>query len=168
MLTFVALIVLSNLCTFLLAYNNGYSKGESVYGNHAENNTGKMAQDNPLSDIWTKIDYPLIEYYFDDESDWLIIFTDLENLSQDDGLFKVIQNPQNLRFCTQDVYVTTFPIGLGTTPHGEILIYKNRELEKRVQFFDYCITSQVVWDEIEELNKTRLLELINSDIQFTI
>lgn len=150
----IALVAISNCCTYFLAYNNGYNNGSP---------TDNKEQD-PGNDTWTKIDYPLIEYYFDDDSEWLIVITDLQNLSKNDGIFKIIKCPQDLRYCTQNLYVTTFPVGRGTTPNGEIIIYRNGDLAKRVQYLDYRITSQVIQDRIEEVNKEELRSLINADI----
>ena len=82
-------------------------------------------------------DYPLIEYYFLENSDWSVIISYLPY--ETDRIEMICDEEELLETIKERFYITTFPAGRGTTGNGLISVYKNGELLKAIEFVEIKI-----------------------------
>ena len=114
------------------------------------------------SDVYSKVDYPLVDVLFDAESDWTVILR--ENLLTENEKFYVCENGEVLEQNKRNLKLATFPAGRGTTPNGVLYIYKNGTLIKEVQYFDSYFETDALKGEFRELSIEKTGELISGDL----
>ncbi|MDR2207877.1 MAG: hypothetical protein LBE22_02745 [Azoarcus sp.] len=114
------------------------------------------------SDVFGKIDYPLIEIIFDTESEWLVI--DRSGLFTEHEVFSISQSSQDLQFNKEDLRVLTFPEGRGTTPKGIIYVYKDGVLIKRVPYIESHFESDALKDAFQQVTKDEVEIMIKSKL----
>lgn len=109
-----------------------------------------------------KIDYPLIDLYFDSDPKygrWLIVNRSYSTASGKETI-KVIEKPQNIEHVKETLYVTTFPVGHGAIPKGEILVYEDGQLVKQVPYLS--INDSGIRGEYKTVTKIQLKALIGN------
>ena len=91
-------------------------------------------------DIIGKIDYPLIDVYFDNDNDWIILKSD--GLVSDNPEFTMIRDVHSVEHIKDKISILTFPVGHGTTANGTICIFKNEILIKSVPYIESYISDE--------------------------
>ena len=137
-----------------------YTKGFSNGANSIEKNLPEEIEKAPLFN--GKPDYPLIDIVFSEENEWLVV--NRENLFTESEKISVIDNVQLLELNKEQIFVTTFPLGRGTTPNGEIYIYKDGELIKSISYFDFEILSDELKTASYSLTKEQIEEMIVDEL----
>ena len=109
-------------------------------------------------DVIGRIDYPLIEIYFNRNDVNLVIL--YENIFTSNKQVKILLDSDAMENIKGNFHVLTFPAGRGTTPDSIIYVYKNGELIKYVEFFnavDYDV-SMFELSSLEELQEVYGIE----------
>ena len=139
--------VLSGL-GYYLGFNDGTAK---------VTNAEKPIDVDPI--LISRVTYPLIDIFFDDESDWLVI--DRNHLFTENESFNVIQNSKELQFNKEWLRVLTFPVGRGTTPNGIIYVYKDSKLIREVPYIEVHFGSEELRNAFRQLARNSIERLIN-------
>ena len=144
------------ICSFVLIFAFGYWLGHNHIKSNQNNNKTKT------SDIVGKIDYPLIDINFDNESEWVII--NRNNLFTEQETFNVAQNNNTLQLTKENLSVITFPVGRGTTPNGIIYVYKNGKLVKEVPYIEVMFENESLTESFLKMTKEEVENLIQDNI----
>lgn len=107
-------------------------------------------------------DYPLIEYYFDTNEDWLVVVC--ENVYGEDRKFFANESEESLNFNKENFVVNTFPAGRGTTAEHMVWLFKNGELLKSVACIDYSFSSDVFEKDFVEMSYEEVSEIVDLKI----
>ena len=149
LLTMFCICLISILMVGCLSTPTSFERAdESIDGNNQNNIIETNAYD----------DYPLIDIYFNDDSSWYVIIR--ENLFEETEKFIVAKNSTIIEENKEYLKLSTFPIGRGTTPCGELYIYKNGILYKRIPFLKVFFGNKV----LEEEFRAQTQEVIEEEI----
>ena len=131
-----------------------------VLSYHKGKSTGKQQQVHAMkrNALTLKVDYPLIEYYFDDDSEWLLVIR--KRIFSKEEKFIIIDNSEVLEMNKEHLELITFPIGRGTTPSGIVYLYKNKKLIKEVPFTKYNVDNSYLNSQFT----TKTLEWVQDKI----
>ncbi|MCL2529586.1 MAG: hypothetical protein FWE41_04565 [Coriobacteriia bacterium] len=148
-------VAVSALVTFLVSlvgfgcYQLGFIIGSAQLAS-AESNT------------ITSIDYPLIDVSFTPENEWLVVVR--TELFEDVESFLIAQNRGALHFNSDQLLVSTFPLGRGTTPTGIVYVYRDGALIKEVAFFEFFFENDTIRDAFYEATQAEIIEMIGSEL----
>lgn len=77
------------------------------------------------------IDYPLLEYYFMDDNNWCLI---IAYGGYGENEYCIMDDEADLESYKTNIFLNTFPVWRGTSPDGNIYLYKNSKLIKSMPF----------------------------------
>ncbi|MCL2801596.1 MAG: hypothetical protein FWD28_07560 [Treponema sp.] len=162
---FIILLVLF-LSGYYFGFLNGKSKAVNEYIDFYANSgifksdiEQEISNEFETDDVLGKINYPLIDIYFNLDDNWNVIIR--TNLFSESEKFFILRDALILHFNTAKIRVLTFPAGRGTTPEGVLYVYKGKELIREVQFFEIYIDDTAIENEFIQLPK----EVIESTIR---
>ena len=147
-IVFIAIILIGCLCVF--SYLFGFDNGVRSI-NASETNT-----------FLTRIDYPLIDVSFDENSDWLVI--NRTDLFTEKEKFYISQNVHDLQMNKEYLKTLTFPIGKGTTPTGIIYVYQDGQLFKEIPYIEMSYETETIKKSFKHIAKDDIEELIKSPL----
>ena len=149
----VIILLTVTLCTFsyLLGF---FMNTNSLYE--------KVTQKDNPNETLTKDDYPLIEMSITSNDEWFVIIR--SDLFSKDEKFAVCDDEECLSFNKENLVISTFPVGRGTTPNGVVYIYRNNELVKQIPFIEVRFENNIFKDEFENAKKEDIEKLINMSL----
>ena len=118
-----------------------------------------------INDTISRIDFPLIDLYFDEENEWLLVEC---QHSLGDEKYRIVADAHILNWNKEFLSVSTFPTGRGTTPIGFLDIYKNGKRYKRVEYGSdgVSIYSEELAKAFEPIAKEELSKLVDEVPEF--
>ena len=146
----VIILFIVALCTFsylLGFFINSHSSDE------------KVTHKNNSNEVLIKADYPLIEMPITSNDEWFVIIR--SDLFSENEKFAVCDNEECLNFNKENLMISTFPAGRGTTPNGVVYIYRNNELVKQIPFIEVFFENNIFKDEFENAKQEDIEKLIN-------
>ncbi|MBO5453058.1 MAG: hypothetical protein J6A69_03730 [Clostridia bacterium] len=143
----LGIIFISNICTFHLTKE--FLKDRSIQTHTIESNVIGM-------DAISMLDYPLIDIYFDKEYSWDVLIR--QNMYAENEAYYILDDREILETNKELLKVLTFPSGRGTTPNGEISVYKNNQLIKTVEYFELDVASEEFKREFTKITSKDVLE----------
>ena len=150
-ITFGSLIIITNFFSYYIGFNNG-RETKNIQFNDLDGN-----------DLFLKIDYPLIDIYFNSESEWLVI--DRSKIFTDHEVFNIIQNSQELEFYKEWIKLLTFPVGRGTTPNGYLYIYKDKYLIRAIPYFEIYFENENIKKTFQQSSKNEIENILKNKLQ---
>ena len=144
---------LTGYFSFYMGFNLGVTKGTKI----------EQPVNSKEHDTFIKVDYPLIDIYFDTESEWLVI--DRTGLFGHQEKFSIIRESQGLlQFSKEGLRVLTFPAGRGTTPEGYIYVYKNNVLIKEVPYIEIYFENEIIKNAFQQKTKNEVEDIIKNKL----
>ena len=127
----------------------------------------KLRVEPPIkNDVYPIIDYPLNDIYFNSkEADFDIIFTsevydyDLEKYRQEYYIFEGDAN--EIQFLKQGLLLFMFPVGKDTMSNGKLYIYKDRKLQKDIEYIALSFREESLKNYFVKSSKEQFESLIN-------
>jgi len=110
------------------------------------------------NDILGKIDYPLIDIYFDSNDDWVILKSEKNPVGDTD--FYIIKDGSSVEWFKEKMSILTFPVGRGTTEQGNIYVFKNYVLLKETPFLEIYISDDGLNNLFEKATKDEIDALL--------
>lgn len=108
-----------------------------------------------------RFDYPLLEYYFDERDQWVLV-NRVDMFGKD--YCEVCRDPQALRAARACYRITTDPVGLGVTPTGNIHLYKNGKLIKDIPYDTYDIQDKTIAGNFQQMPVTQVEKLLKTKL----
>ena len=157
---------------FVLSFAVGVFGGK-ILRNKAYNYINREGQESLLSQnvklidnyavgsesVSSYFDYPLIDFYFKTDDNWLIIDEKRNNL--ENTCYRIIENCHEIEWSKQSLLVRTFCVGEDIVPKGSIYVYKNGEKLAEVPYFEIVYEGEALTEKFEEVSKETLYGLID-------
>jgi hypothetical protein len=125
-----------------------------------------QANDVVISDVFGRVDYPLVDIFFDSESKWLVI--DRSSLLTDSEKFKISQDSLDLQFNKECLKLVTFPVGRGTTPMGIVYVYKDEILVREIPYIEAYYKNEGIEKAFRPAEKSEIESILSRELPSAI
>ena len=118
----------------------------------------ELNNDAPIDDIGDsicKVDYPLIDIAFNDGNDYDVVI--INGIYDENKEYLLCKNPSILQ---EHLWVNTYPAGRGTTGHSCIIVYKNGQEVKSVEYFEIGYGNEDLKNKFEQISKAEYVEFL--------
>jgi len=154
LLNIIIVLIAIIICSFIYCFH--------IYRKNISINNNKKVVDCEINNILGKFDYPLIDIYFDNDNEWLVI--DRKYLFTSQEMFYTIQKSRELELSKEWLKIITFPVGRGTTPNGIIYVYKDKNLIKEVPYLEIYYETKLIMNLFKQVTKNEIENIINNEL----
>lgn len=120
----------------------------------------RIVDDTLMGESIDKIDYPLIDIAFNDGNEYAVLI--VNGIYSDERTYMICRDGKNLQFDKEYLLIHTFPAGRGTTGNGSVVVYRNGEEIRNIEFFEIFFENEELRNKFERISEKEFEKFIKN------
>ncbi len=120
----------------------------------------KIADDTLMGESIDKTDYPLIDIVFNDGNEYAVLI--VNGIYSDKRTYMLCRDGKDLQFDKEYLSILTYPAGRGTTGNGSVVVYRNGEEIRNIEFFEIFFKNDELRNKFEKISEKEFEKFIKN------
>ena len=137
----------------VISYNLGLK-------NAAEKIEKIIVDDTLMGESTDKTDYPLIDIAFNDGNEYAVLI--VNGIYSDKKTYMLCRDVKDLQFDKEYLSILTYPAGRGITGNGSVVVYRNGEKIRDIEFFEIFFKDEELRNKFEKISENEFENFITN------
>lgn len=119
-----------------------------------------IVDDTLMGESIGKTDYPLIDIAFNDGNEYAVLIVD--GIYSNKRTYMLCRDGKDLQFDKEYLSILTYPAGRGTTGNGNVVVYRNGEEIRNIEFFEIFFKNEELRNKFEKISEKEFEKFIKN------